>query len=269
SSKGETPGRWMGRGLPALGQPISRDRSDPLVGRLWSVADGSQVREDQMKALFGEGLHPNADQITRHLTGVGAAKAGALAAARLGRPFRVNAEENEWTRRLRAAYGDYNTAIGAERTAPVADDIRARIRTAVAREMFAENYGRPPADDRELSGFVARQSRAQTTAVAGYDLTFTPVKSVSVLWALADPPVARVIEAAHDDAVGDTLRWIEQHALFTRAGRAGVQQLDVTGMLAARFVHRDARSGDPNLHTHVAVSNKVQALDGRWLAVDG
>ena len=26
SSKGETPGRWMGRGLPALGQPISRDR---------------------------------------------------------------------------------------------------------------------------------------------------------------------------------------------------------------------------------------------------
>src|SRR6185295_10580997 len=73
SSKGETPGRWMGRGLPALGQPISRDRSDPLVGQLWSVPDGSQVREDQMKALFGEGLHPNADQITRHLTGVGVA----------------------------------------------------------------------------------------------------------------------------------------------------------------------------------------------------
>ena len=85
-----------------------------------------------MKALFGEGLHPNADQITRHLTGVGVAKAGALAAARLGRPFRVNAEENEWTRRLRAAYGDYNTTIGAERSAPIADDIRARIRTAVS-----------------------------------------------------------------------------------------------------------------------------------------
>jgi hypothetical protein len=43
----------------------------------------------------------------------------------------------------------------------------------------------------------------------------------------------------------------------------------VTGILAARFTHRDARSGDPNLHTHVAVSNKVQALDGRWLAIDG
>ena len=36
----------------------------------------------------------------------------------------------------------------------------------------------------------------------------------------------------------------------------------------ARFTHRDSRAGDPDLHTHVAVSNKVQTLDGRWLALD-
>ena len=147
-----------GRPRPA-GQP--RSRRSRWSGELWSVPDGSQVREDQMKALFGEGLHPNADQITRHLTGVGVAKAGALAAARLGRPFRVDANENEWTRRLRAAYGDYNTTLGAERTAPRSPTTSAPdIRTAVGREMFTENYGRPPADDRELSGFIARQSRA-------------------------------------------------------------------------------------------------------------
>ena len=35
------------------------------------------------------------------------------------------------------------------------------------------------------------------------------------------------------------------------------------------FTHRDARSSDPHLHTHVAVSNKVQDETGRWLAVDG
>jgi hypothetical protein len=29
------------------------------------------------------------------------------------------------------------------------------------------------------------------------------------------------------------------------------------------------RAGDPDLHTHVAVANKVQALDGRWLSIDG
>ena len=81
--------------------------------------------------------------------------------------------------------------------------------------MFAAEFGRPAADPRELAGCIARVSRQATTAVAGYDLTFTPVKSVSVLWALADTPVARMIEAAHDAAVTDTLRWIEQHALFT------------------------------------------------------
>ena len=45
--------------------------------------------------------------------------------------------------------------------------------------------------DRELTGFLARQSRTQTTAVAGYDCTFTPVKSFSTLWALAPLPVAQ------------------------------------------------------------------------------
>jgi TrwC relaxase len=27
--------------------------------------------------------------------------------------------------------------------------------------------------------------------------------------------------------------------------------------------------GDPDLHTHVAVANKVQTIDGRWLSIDG
>ncbi|NKT66316.1 relaxase domain-containing protein, partial [Rhodococcus hoagii] len=39
-----------------------------------------------------------------------------------------------------------------------------------------------PANEAELSGFIAKGSRQKTTAVAGYDLTFTPVKSVSTLW---------------------------------------------------------------------------------------
>ncbi len=35
------------------------------------------------------------------------------------------------------------------------------------------------------------------------------------------------------------------------------------------FTHRDSRAGDPDLHTHVAVANKVQTRDGRWLSIDG
>jgi conjugative relaxase-like TrwC/TraI family protein len=139
--------------------------------------------------------------------------------------------------------------------------------------MFTENYGRPPADDRELSGFVARQSRVQTTAVAGYDLTFTPVKSVSVLWALAPRTMSRVIEECHHQAVAEAITFLEEHAAFSRMGADGIAQVNTSGLIAAAFDHRDSRAGDPNLHTHVAVSNKVQATgaDGipRWLALDG
>ena len=108
SSKGETPGRWVGSGLTALGRPVSRDPDDPLVEQLWGVPDGSEVTEEQMKALFGEGLHPNATKITEHLTGIGLWVDGAHAAAKLGRPFRLGANENDFTRRLRGAYGQYN-----------------------------------------------------------------------------------------------------------------------------------------------------------------
>lgn len=48
-------------------------------------------------------------------------------------------------------------------------------------------------------------------------------------------------------------------------GHGGVRQVDVTGLVAATFVHRDSRAGDPNLHTHVAIANNVQTLDGKWL----
>jgi hypothetical protein len=36
----------------------------------------------------------------------------------------------------------------------------------------------------------------------------------------------------------------------------------LTRQVAAAFTHRDSRAGDPDLHTHVAVANKVQTLDG-------
>ena len=65
------------------------------------------------------------------------------------------------------------------------------------------------------------------------------------------------------------MRFIEDGALYTRTGAQGVRQADVRGLVAAAFVHRDSRAGDPDLHTHVAVANKVQTLDGRWLSIDG
>ena len=116
---------------------------------------------------------------------------------------------------------------------------------------------------------IAKDSRPRAQTVAGYDLTFSPVKSVSTLWAVADPAVAAVIERAHQAAVKDALAFIEKHALFTRTGPQGIRQVNVRGLVATAFNHRDSRAGDPDLHTHVAVANKVQTFDGRWLSIDG
>jgi hypothetical protein len=101
-------------------------------------------------------------------------------------------------------------------------------------------------------------------AVAGFDLTFSPAKSVSALWATTDVGIQEQIVAAHHEAVHDVVALIEQHAAFTRTGDRGVAQIDTRGLIAAAFDHWDTRSGDPQLHTHVVVANRVQGPDGNW-----
>jgi conjugative relaxase-like TrwC/TraI family protein len=109
----------------------------------------------------------------------------------------------------------------------------------------------------------------RSDGVAGFDLTFSPAKSVSTLWAVARPDIAKEIERAHAVAVNDAITFLEQHAIFTREGTDGVRQVETRGLIAAAFTHRDSRAGDPDLHTHVAVANKVQTRDGRWLSIYG
>ncbi len=76
------------------------------------------------------------------------------------------------------------------------------------------------------------------------------------------------MEAAHEAAWQRAFAFVEREAALTRTGKAGIAQVDTNGLVAAAFDHPDSRSGDPNLHTHVAVSAKVQGLDGAWRALD-
>src|SRR5215207_6743061 len=91
----------------------------------------------------------------------------------------------------------------------------------------------------------------------------------AALWAIAEPAVAAKVERAHYAAVAAALRFVEDYALFSREGTGGIRQVNVTGLVACSFTHRDSRAGDPDPHIHVAVANKVQTLDGRWLSIDG
>src|SRR6476660_2832623 len=273
SAKGESPGRWVGTGLASLSSTGARDVTERALQEIWTVPVGSEVHEQQMAALFGEGLHPNAVDITNYSLGRGAQPAVAIESAQLGRRFAVRTGETEFQRALAVAYREHNARLHQKWNTPIDDDVRAQIRTTLARQRFADEYGREPADDRELSGFIARNTRARTTAVAGYDVTFSPVKSVSALWAVAPLDVAHEIEECHEAAVADALAFMEAHGAFTRSGAAGVAQVDTTGLIAAAVTHRDSRAGDPDLHTHVAISNKVATIDAngvqRWLALDG
>src|SRR5215211_4747076 len=254
TERGESPGLWIGSGM------------DGIDG----LAAGDPVTAEQMRALFGCGLHPLAELRQQQLEGPDLTLRDFQDAARLGMPFKI-VDNDLIPFRLEVAkrIAALNSAIGWPADASIAAADRARVRTQVAREFFVAEHGREPVDARELAGQIAKDSRPRSKTVAGYDLTFSPVKSVSTLWAVADTQVAAQIERAHQAAVQDALSFIERHALFTRQGRNGVRQVDVTGLVAAAFTHRDSRAGDPDLHTHVAVANKVQTLDGRWLSIDG
>ncbi|MEJ7742372.1 MAG: MobF family relaxase [Nocardioidaceae bacterium] len=192
------------------------------------------------------------------------------AVTRLGMPYRVfKGDASPMRVEVAKRVAAVNEAAGLPADWPVPAADRARIRTDVARDFFIAEHGRDPQEARELAAQIAKHSRPKTQAVAGFDLTFSPVKSVSTLWAIADPPLAAKIELAHQAAIKDALTFLEQHALYSRTGTNGVRQVDVRGMVAAAFSHRDSRAGDPDLHTHVAVANKVQTDDGRWLSIDG
>jgi conjugative relaxase-like TrwC/TraI family protein len=105
-------------------------------------------------------------------------------------------------------------------------------------------------------------------AVPAFDVVLRPTKSVSILYGLGDPVTGRAVLAAHRAGVREAVAYLDGH-LGARRGHGGVQHVSGQGVLAVGFDHRTSREGDPLLHTHLVVANRVQGPDGRWTAVDG
>ena len=149
---------------------------------------GDPVTAEQMRALFGAGMHPLAELRLQQLAGPDLTEADFLAVTRLGAPFRVlDGDVSPFRVEVAKRIAAINEAAGLPGDWPVPAADRARVRTEVAREFFTAEHGREPVDARELAGQIAKDSRPRTQTVAGYDLTFSPVKSVSTLWAVAPP----------------------------------------------------------------------------------
>ena len=130
-----------------------------------------------------------------------------------------------------------------------------------AAQLEAMLTGRNPADGAPLVGMRGVPSSG---AVPGFDLTFSAPKSVSLLWGLGGPVAALEVKAAHREAVGAALDYMQREACWTRRGAGGSEFVKGNGYLAAAYVHRSSRAGDPQLHTHVLVANATKGPDGRW-----
>jgi len=105
--------------------------------------------------------------------------------------------------------------------------------------------------------------------VAGFDLTFSPSKSISVAWALADMKTRQVIFDCHREAVDYVLSYAEGEVFHSRSGTNGIVTEDIDGVIAAAFTHFDSRAGDPQLHDHVVILNRARSLsDGKWRTLD-
>lgn len=185
-----------------------------------------------------------------------------------GKPRAYQQPDNEFTKRLAEALARHERTTG---TAPTKDE-RRKIRGRVGGQVFREMHGRDAKSSEELGRFMTAQTTAKQQAVAGFDLVFTPTKSVSLAWGLGDTELRKGIEKAHENAIRDVVTYLEDNALYTRRGHNGVRQVDVAadgGIIATKFRHYDSREGDPNLHDHLVIANKVKGPDGRYTSLDG
>lgn len=172
---------------------------------------------------------------------------------------------NDFTRTLNEEYGRHFRLHDA----PPTDEQRKEIQNRVAGSMFRATHGRD-ATGVELATSIANNTAPRQQSVAGYDLVFTPTKSVSMAWGLGDEKLRTGIEAAHEAAISDVVSYLEEHAIYARRGRGGVEQIDTDkGIVATKFRHYDSRHGDPNLHDHLVIANRVKGADGKWSTLDG
>ena len=100
---------------------------------------------------------------------------------------------------------------------------------------------------------------ARDSKCAGYDMTFSAPKGVSVVSQLGNEQQRRDMTEAHREAVEKTLREIEKNEIYTRARINGrITEIKTGKMAAAKFEHNLSRNLDPQMHTHAYIAGKWQ-----------
>ena len=180
----------------------------------------------------------------------------------------LHAQRDGSTEFLRAVDEEVRRFRDTKHTDPTAEEMK-EIRHRGGAVLYRQQHGVEPSD-KQLVAFIARESKPKSNSVAGFDMVFTPPKSVSLAWGLGDETLREGVQKAHEEAIADVVKFLEEQVIMTRRGAGGVRQIDIDGgLIATKFRHWDSRSGDPNLHDHLVISNRVKGADGRWSAIDG
>ena len=94
----------------------------------------------------------------------------------------------------------------------------------------------------------------------------SPHPNPSAWWAITGDN--RLLEA-HDTAVKAVVSTLEKSGATTRVRLNGQRlQPDTNGLTIAAFRQTTSRLDDPQIHSHVVISAKVQVDSGRWYALD-
>lgn len=254
--EGEAPGRWSGGGAAMFG----------LSG---------EVAAEDMEALYGKFLDPRDPRWSD--------PAARAECARLGRaPGKYRSADDILAERVTEKYGIDASRVAEMRHAAAATDDPQRA----MRDALVAATGALPEDVTEM---MRQAAKAERQPVSFVDLTFSPVKSVTVLHTAysrmeldaqrdGDEEAAREWAAkrhAVEEAIWEGNQAMLQHmteqAGYSRVGRHGAgggRWTDAPDWTVASFFQTTSRDLDPQLHIHNAVLNRVVCADGEVRTLD-
>ena len=252
--------RWLGDGLADLG-----------------FTQGEQINKDDFVTLFGRLADPRAYDAA--LVETKAAARERIAERLLQEPGASKERRTE----IRHEEHDRARADAVEQS---------RLGRRVSQfktfeELREERLRLEPHAEPERIKAIEREVRGQLRQPVGmFDITFSAQKSVSVyhasLLAAGRFEDAEKVLAAHRAGVQAALDLIQKEAGYTRAGYHGRsvegrpttgRYVDAHNLIAGEFLHYTSREGDPQLHSHLEILNRVRTVDEKtgevtWRTLD-
>lgn len=103
---------------------------------------------------------------------------------------------------------------------------------------------------------------------AGFDITFSPSKSVDVIYTVASEDMKRDILKAQDRAVNVALEKASQYITYREQRDGQREHFQNNGLAVAKFQHLSNRNEEVKIHTHCFIANQTVNSKGELVSVD-